>query len=114
MFPWCAVPLRTTSVRFLQTLYVICAVNRCAHELHHRAMVLIGWTYLSKCSVRIVSDYSLDAGVRSPAEAKEFSSSLCVQSSSEAHPAFCTVGTWGPFPGSKVRPGRDSDHSFPI
>jgi hypothetical protein len=40
-------------------------------------------------SVPTVSDYRLDdraTGVRSPAEAKDFSSILCVQTSSEAHP----------------------------
>jgi hypothetical protein len=25
----------------------------------------------------------------------------------------CTVGTGGPFPGAKARPGRDTDHSLP-
>jgi hypothetical protein len=30
-----------------------------------------------------------------------FSSNLCVQTGSEAHPASCTMGTGGPFPGSK-------------
>jgi hypothetical protein len=34
------------------------------------------------------------------------SSSLCVQTVSEAHPASCTMCT-----GSKARPGRDADHS---
>jgi hypothetical protein len=61
-----------------------------------------------------VSDYRLDERVievRSPAEAKDFSSNLCVQTGSEAHPASCTMGTGGPFPGSKARPGRDADHS---
>jgi hypothetical protein len=67
-------------------------------------------------SVSIVSDYGLDdraIGVRSPAGADDFSSSLCVQTSSEAHPASCTMGTGGPFPGVKARPGRDADHSPP-
>jgi len=32
-------------------------------------------------------------GVLSPAGAKDFSSSLCVQTGSEAHPASCTMGT---------------------
>jgi hypothetical protein len=49
--------------------------------------------------------------VLSPAEARDFSSSLCVQTGSEAHPASCTMGTGGPFPGAKARPGRDADHS---
>jgi hypothetical protein len=63
-----------------------------------------------------VSDYGLDdraRGVRSPAGAKDFSSSLCVQTGSEAHPSSCTVGTGGPFPGGKALPGRDADHSPP-
>jgi hypothetical protein len=59
-----------------------------------------------------VSDYGLDE-VRSPAEAKDFSSSLCVQTGSGAHPASCTMGTGGPFPGAKARPGRDAGHSPP-
>jgi hypothetical protein len=53
-------------------------------------------------SVSIVSGYGLDdkeIEVRSPAEAKDFSSSLCVQTGSGAHPASCTKGTRGPFTG---------------
>jgi hypothetical protein len=67
-------------------------------------------------SVSIVSDYGLDEraiGVRSPAGAKDFSSNLCVQTGSGAHPASCTMGTGGPFPGGKARLGRDADHSAP-
>jgi hypothetical protein len=55
-------------------------------------------------SVSIVSDYGLDdrvIEVRSPAEAEDFSSTLCVQTGSGAHPASCTMGTGGPFPGAK-------------
>jgi hypothetical protein len=51
--------------------------------------------------------------VRSPAEAQYFSSSLCVQTGSGAHPASCTVGTGGIFPRGKARPGRDADDSPP-
>jgi hypothetical protein len=43
---------------------------------------------------------------------KDFSSSLWVQTGSGAHPASCTVGTGGPFPGVIARPGRDADHSL--
>jgi hypothetical protein len=42
----------------------------------------------------IVSSYRLDdraIEVRSPAEAKDISSNLCVQTGSEAHPASCTM-----------------------
>jgi hypothetical protein len=63
-----------------------------------------------------VSDYGLDdrvIGVRFPAGAKDFSCSLCVQAGSGAHPASCPMGTGGPFPGAKARPGRDADHSPP-
>jgi hypothetical protein len=31
---------------------------------------------------------------------KDFSSNLCVQTGSGAHPASCTIGTGGPFPGA--------------
>jgi hypothetical protein len=44
----------------------------------------------------IVSEYGLDdraIGVRSPARAKDFSSYLCVQTGSGAHPASCTMST---------------------
>jgi hypothetical protein len=55
-------------------------------------------------AISIMSDYGLEdraTAVRSPAEAKDFSSNLCVQTGSEAHPASCTMGTGGPFPGKK-------------
>jgi hypothetical protein len=67
-------------------------------------------------SVSIVSGYGLGdraIEVRSPAEAKGFSSILCVQTGSGANPASCTMGTGGPFPGVVARPGRDTDHSPP-
>jgi hypothetical protein len=63
-----------------------------------------------------VSGYGLDdwaIEVRSPAGAKDFSSNLCVQTGSGAHPDSCTMGTGDPFPGGKARPGRDADHSPP-
>jgi hypothetical protein len=67
-------------------------------------------------SVSIVSGYGLDdrvIDVRSLAGAEDFSSSLCVQTGSGAHPASYTMGTGGPFPGGKARQGRDADHSLP-
>jgi hypothetical protein len=36
---------------------------------------------------------------------KDFSSSLCVQTGSGAHPASCTMGTGGPFPEGKSAAG---------
>jgi hypothetical protein len=64
-------------------------------------------------SVSIVSDYRLNSRGRSQAGAKDFSSSLCFQTSSGAHPASYPMGNGGRFPGGKVRPGRDADHSSP-
>jgi hypothetical protein len=44
---------------------------------------------------------------------KDFSFNLCVQTGSGAHPASCTMGTGGPFPGTKARMGPNADHSPP-
>jgi hypothetical protein len=63
-----------------------------------------------------VSDYILDdlvTGISSPAEAKDISSSLCVQTGSETYPASYPTGTRGPFQRGKAQPGRDADHSTP-
>jgi hypothetical protein len=70
------------------------------------------WTRGS--SVSIVSDYGLDSWAirfRFPAGAKDFSSNLCVQTASEAHPASCTMGTGGPFPRTNRSRGLKLDHS---
>jgi hypothetical protein len=48
-----------------------------------------------------------------PGRGNRFSSSFCVQTGSEAHPDSCIMGTMGPFPGVKARPGRDAKHSPP-
>jgi hypothetical protein len=62
-------------------------------------------------SVSIVSDYRLSYRDSTPGRGKGFSSSLCVKTSSEVHPASCPVGTEG-----KARQGRgsyDSPHLVP-
>jgi hypothetical protein len=62
-----------------------------------------------------VSGYGLDDRVfevQSPTEAKRiFSSSVCGQNGSEAHPASCRISSRGPFPEGKAGPGRNADHS---
>jgi hypothetical protein len=79
-----------------------------------KALNITSTTYYLRSRVSsgsIVSDYGLDdraIRVRSLAGAEDFSSSLCVQTGSGAHPASCTMGT-----GGKARPGRDADHSPP-
>jgi hypothetical protein len=50
-------------------------------------------------------------GVRSPAEAKDFSSGLCVQTSSENHSASYPRDMGESFSRGKARPGCDADHS---
>jgi hypothetical protein len=63
-------------------------------------------------SISIVSGYRPDDRGSIPGRVKEdFSCSLCVQTGSGAHPASCTMGNGGPFPGGKARPRRDADHS---
>jgi hypothetical protein len=64
-------------------------------------------------ALTVMSDYGLEdraIQVRSPAEAKDFSCSLCIQTGSGSHPASCTMGTGDPIPGAKARPGCDPDH----
>jgi hypothetical protein len=84
--------------------YIYCSPSH-TYFLLYQTMV----TFMSRgSSGSIVSDYGLDdraIGVRSPAEAKDFPSSLCVQTGSGAHPASCTMGTGGPFPGGKSAAG---------
>jgi hypothetical protein len=77
----------------------------------------LDWRILFYCepgsSVSIVSGYGLEdqaIEIRFPAEAKDFSSNLCVQTGSGAHPAPCKMGIGGPFPGGKVRSGHDTDN----
>jgi hypothetical protein len=55
-------------------------------------------------------DYRLDGRGSIPVRGSGFSSSLCVQTSSEADPASYPVGPEGTFPRGKARPGRDADH----
>jgi hypothetical protein len=67
-----------------------------------------------RSSVSIVSGYGLDDRTiedRSPAEAKNVSSNLCVQTGFGAHLASCTMCIGGLFSEAKARQGRDADHS---
>jgi hypothetical protein len=60
-----------------------------------------------------MSDYRLDKRGSIPGISKLFFFNLWVQTSSVAHPASFPVGTGGPFPGGKARPGREADPSPP-
>jgi len=59
-------------------------------------------------SVSTVSDYRLHDRSSIPGTGNRLLSSLCVQTSSEAHPASYPTDT-----GGKERPKRDADHSPP-
>jgi hypothetical protein len=68
----------------------------------------IDWVPSNKMLFLPLSDYGLDdraIAVRSPVGAKDFSSILCVQTGTGAHPASCTMGTGGSFPGGKIAAG---------
>jgi hypothetical protein len=70
------------------------------------------WKRSRGSSVSIVSTgWTME--VRFPTGAEDFSSRPCVQTGSGANPASYPMGTGGPFPGGKARPGRDADHSPP-
>jgi hypothetical protein len=84
----------------LAELHVSAAQNH--HQVRYKQITALSQEPAG--SVSAVSDYGLDdrvTRVQSPAGAKDFSSNLCVQTGSGAHPASCTMGTGGPFPGSK-------------
>jgi hypothetical protein len=66
-------------------------------------ILLSKWTVLIKELGQLSLTTDWTTGVRSPAEAKGFSSSLCAQKNSEADPASYPVGTVGP---SWVKRGR--------
>jgi hypothetical protein len=90
--------------RAKKVLLFVTAVNYTPLLLFQSACPSRSWV----SSGSIVSDYGLDdraIGVRFPAEAKDFSSSLCVQTVSGAHPASCPMGTGGTFPGGKSAAG---------
>jgi hypothetical protein len=69
----------------------------------------VSWDILDN----IVSDPDRTTGFLSPAEAKNFSCILCVQTSSEALPVSYPMGTGCRFPWGKARPGSDADLSPP-
>jgi hypothetical protein len=60
------------------------------------------------CEVVIVPPLQVYSTYSIRQRKEDFSSNLCVQTGSGAHPASCTMGTGGPFPGCKVRPRRDA------
>jgi hypothetical protein len=63
----------------------------------------------SGSSVNIISDYGPDD--RGSISTEDFFSILWVQTDSVSRPASCLMGTGNRFPESKMRPGRDANHS---
>jgi hypothetical protein len=64
-------------------------------------------------SVCLTTDWTTGRSGFDPRQRRGFSSSLCVQTGSGAHPASYPMGTGGPFSGGKVRQGLDADLSPP-
>jgi hypothetical protein len=96
---------------FLRKVYICLRINMASQPGTTISSSSSPWEpQIWRSSVSIVSDYRLEyraTGVRSPAEANYFSSSLCVQTNSEALSASCTMGTGVLSPG-KARPERDA------
>jgi hypothetical protein len=84
-------------------------VVSCLKVLKKSSVTLCFWSRGS--SVSIVTDYD----VRFPTGAKDFSSSLCVQTGSGAHPPSYQMDNGRPFYGGRggvKRPGHEADHSI--
>jgi hypothetical protein len=62
----------------------------------------------------IASDYGLDDWGSIPGRGRGFFLWPLHPDQLWGPPSLCTVGTGGPFPGGKSRPGRDADHSTPF
>jgi hypothetical protein len=92
-------------------LFLICLV--CSRKvLPHKFKVWeLGW--LSQYSVWLRTGPPGKPGSIPDREKEIFSSSLCVQTSSGAHPDSCRMGAVGPLPRCKARPRHDADHSPP-
>jgi hypothetical protein len=70
------------------------------------------WAGVAQLVLCLATDWTTGGSRFDPRQRrKDFSSSLCVQTGSGAHPVSCTMRTGGQFPGAKTRPGRDADHS---
>jgi hypothetical protein len=68
---------------------------------------------MSLCSSdSVVPDYWLGGRSSIPGKGQGFSFGLYVLSIYGDHPASYPMGTGGPLPGGKVRPGREADHSL--
>jgi hypothetical protein len=91
-----------------------------AYNLQSRDMT--AWSYClmfyavlgnDRCgsSGSIVSDYGLDDRGSIPDGQRIFLLAPASRPALGPHPASCPMGTGGPFPGGKARPGRDADHS---
>jgi hypothetical protein len=83
---------------FHSLFYPICLFLLLIQSLISEVRILLSYLLVEEpgSSVCIVSSYRLHdraTEVRSPAEEKGFSSILCVQTGSGAHPASCTMGT---------------------
>jgi hypothetical protein len=81
-------------------------ITSCVHKSLYTMQIWIKKLYFrSQYSVCLRAGRLGDRGSIPGRGERIFPSSLCVQTCSEAHPAFCTMGTGGPFPGVRRGPG---------
>jgi hypothetical protein len=81
------------ALRLLTGLWMYVVHSQSCIKLHHKVFK----ASLHRNCIKVW----YDTEIRSPAEARNFSSNLCVQTGSGTHPASCTMGTGGSFPGVK-------------
>jgi hypothetical protein len=102
--PFCFVPIRSFVGICDPVLKLITHVKLLL--LHY---VLRSWSNWVQC---LTTDCDTGRPGFDPGRNKGFPSSLCVHTSSEAHPAFYPVCIGGTFPAGKARPGREAGHSL--
>jgi hypothetical protein len=66
---------------------------------------------LTDMKLRLATGWTTGQSRFDPRQRQRIFPVACFQTSSGAHPASYLMGTGGPFPGAKGRPGRDAHHS---
>jgi hypothetical protein len=104
---FCTVTYKSSELVYVRSHGCIAFVSKTVTKVQFILHLMLGKHYIELgSSVSIVSGYGLDERaikVRSQAVAKDFCSSLCVQTVSGAHLTPFRMCTGGPFPGAKAR-----------
>jgi hypothetical protein len=116
--------LRSSSCNFcLKQFYMLVELNDSCQPQWMRSLRSSSWLFLLSNRTGVVdiwtpstglctvSDYGLGDRGSTPDGDRGFFLYPLRPAGSGAHPASCTMGTGGSFPGGKGRPRRDADHS---